>query len=152
MKLFIDCEFNEFGGDLISMALVADDGQEFYEVLELENDENYGSWVYVNVVPYLNKKTIDKQVFQAKLYRFINQWDEVHIIADWPDDIKYFCMSLITGPGVALNTPLKLTMQIDRELTTESSAILHNALEDAKAIKHSWHKREKEMIGYGVKE
>jgi hypothetical protein len=24
MKLWIDCEFNEFGGDLISMALVAD--------------------------------------------------------------------------------------------------------------------------------
>lgn len=27
MNIFIDCEFNEFGGDLISMALVADDKQ-----------------------------------------------------------------------------------------------------------------------------
>lgn len=151
MKLWIDCEFNEFGGDLISMALVAEDGQEFYEVLDLENDEKYGSWVFANVVPWLNKDPITKQEFQQKLWHFINQWDEVHIIADWPDDIKYFCMSLITGPGMAINTPLKMTMQIDRELTTESSAILHNALEDAKAIKRSWYRREKEMIGYGVK-
>jgi hypothetical protein len=152
MNIFIDCEFNEFGGDLISMALVADDGQEFYEVLELENDEKYGSWVFANVVPWLNKDPIAKTWFHTKLWAFINQWDDVHIIADWPDDIKYFCMSLITGPGVAINTPLKLTMQIDRELSTESSAILHNALEDARAIKRSWRKREKERLGFGVKE
>jgi hypothetical protein len=152
MNIFIDCEFNEFGGDLISMALVADDGQEFYEVLNLEKDEKYGSWVYANVVPWLNKDPIAKTWFHTKLWTFINQWNDVHIIADWPDDIKYFCMSLITGPGVAINTPLKLTMQIDRELSTESSAILHNALEDARAIKRSWRKREKERLGFGVKE
>lgn len=154
MNIWIDCEFNEFGGDLISMALVAADGQEFYEVLDLENDEKYGSWVFANVVPYLNKEPIDKQVFQDKLWRFINQWEPegVHIIADWPDDIKYFCVSLITAPGMCIGTPLKLTMQIDRELSTESSAILHNALEDARAIKRSWRKREKERLGYGVKE
>ena len=146
MNIWIDTEFNEFGGDLISMALVAADGQEFYEVLNLQNDEKYGSWVYFNVVPYLNKDPIDK------LWRFINQWKEVHIIADWPDDIKYFCMSLITAPGMCIGTPLKLTMQIDRELNTESSAILHNALEDARAIKRSWRKREKELLGYGVTE
>jgi len=150
MNIFIDCKFNEFGGDLISMALVADDGKEFYGVLNLENDEKYGSWVQLNVVPYLNKQPITKQLFQQKLWAFINQWEEVHIIADWPDDIKYFCMSLITGPGVCITTPLKLTMQIDRELTTKSSTILHNALSDAKAIKYSWKSRKNEMFGYGV--
>lgn len=150
MNIWIDCEFNEFGGDLISMALVADDGQEFYEVLDLENDEKYGSWVFANVVPYLNKLAIPKMAFQSSLSRFINQWEEVHIIADWPDDIKYFCMSLITAPGRAINTPLKTTMQIDRELSAELSAIPHNALEDARAIKRSWYAREQEIIGYGV--
>jgi hypothetical protein len=53
---------------------------------------------------------------------------------------------------MCIGTPLKLTMQIDRELNTESSAILHNALSDARAIRRSWIDREKEMIGYGVKE
>ena len=145
MNIWIDCEFNEFGGDLISMALVADDGQEFYEVLNLEKDEKYGSWVFANVVPWLNKDPITKQLFQQNLWAFINQWDDdVHIIADWPDDIKYFCMSLITGPGIALNTPLNLTMQIDRQLSTETSKIMHNALEDAKAIRSSWYKLEQE--------
>lgn len=150
MKLFIDCEFNEFGGDLISMALVGEDGQEFYEVLNLENDEKYGSWVFANVVPWLNKDPIDKQVFQAKLWNFINQWDEVHIIADWPDDIRYFCAALITGPGMCIGTPLNLTMQIDRTLSTETSEIPHNALEDARAIKLSWDKWRDEMSGYGI--
>lgn len=150
MNIWIDCEFNEFGGDLISMALVAEDGQEFYEVLDLENDEKYGSWVFANVVPWLNKDPIDKQVFQAKLRTFINQWDNVHVIADWPDDIKYFCMSLITAPGMCIGTPLNMTMQIDRTLSAASSAIPHNALEDARAIKHSWYKWREEMRGYGV--
>jgi len=36
-------------------------------------------------------------------------------------------------------------------MTTESSAILHNALEDARAIKRSWYRREQEMYGYGEK-
>lgn len=151
MNIWIDCEFNEFGGDLISMALVADDGQEFYEVLDLENDEKYGSWVFANVVPWLNKKEITRKMFQEKLWLFLNKYEEVHIIADWPDDIKYFCQSLITAPGMCIGTPFNLTMQIDRTLSAESSVIPHNALEDALAIKRSWYERKKEMIGYGVK-
>ena len=35
MNIYIDCEFNGFGGKLISMALCADDGREFYEVVSL---------------------------------------------------------------------------------------------------------------------
>ncbi len=34
MNLFLDCEFNGFGGELISMALVDEHGLFFYEVLE----------------------------------------------------------------------------------------------------------------------
>ena len=33
MNLFLDCEFNGLGGELISMALVDEDGHSFYEVL-----------------------------------------------------------------------------------------------------------------------
>lgn len=32
MKLFLDCEFNGFGGELISMALVDENERYFYEV------------------------------------------------------------------------------------------------------------------------
>lgn len=149
-NIFIDCEFNGFGGDLISMALVSEDGNKFYEVLNLENDTDYSLWVSKNVVPILNKQPISKDLFQHKLFTFINQYDNIHIIADWPDDIRYFCQSLIKGPGVAMNTPYKMTMQVARELNTLDSKILHNALEDAKAIQRSWNRRIKEAEGYGV--
>lgn len=150
MNIFIDCEFNEFEGELISMALVAEDGQEFYEVLDLGEYAVYGYWVQDNVLPYLNKDPIEKSVFQSKLWAFINQWKEVHIIADWPDDIKYFCQALITAPGIAINTPPNLTMQIDRSLSTETSKILHNALEDAKAIKESYNTWRKQQDSFGL--
>lgn len=138
MNVFIDCEFNGFGGDLLSMALVADDGEEFYEVRSLEKDREYVRWVADNVVPHLNKDPVNREVFQSRLWQFINQYSEVHLIADWPDDIKYFCMELIVTPGVCINTPSKLTMEINRQLSSTSSVILHNALEDARAIKQNY--------------
>lgn len=138
MNVFIDCEFNGFGGDLLSMALVADDGEEFYEVRSLEKDQEYVRWVADNVVPHLNKDPVNREVFQSRLWQFINQYSEVHLIADWPDDIKYFCMELIVTAGVCINTPSKLTMEINRQLSSTSSVILHNALEDARAIKQNY--------------
>lgn len=52
MNLYIDCEFNGFGGQLISMALVAEDGTEFYEVVPLL--EEVTPWVAEHVMPVLN--------------------------------------------------------------------------------------------------
>jgi hypothetical protein len=138
MNIFIDCEFNGHGGELISMALVSEDGSEFYEVLNLDKNYDYVDWVKKNVVPILNKDPITSDSFKNKLWRFLNKYDDVHVIADWPDDIKYFCQSLITAPGQMINIPNILTMEVDRSLSTESSVILHNALEDARAIKRSF--------------
>lgn len=130
MKLYIDTEFNEFKGELISMALVAENGDEFYEVLHCENP---GSWVAQHVMPFLQKEPIDISLFQDKLYRFINQYDSIHIVADWPEDIKHFCDALITGPGNCLNYP-PLTMESRRDLSSANSQVPHNALYDARAI------------------
>jgi len=140
MKISIDCEFNGFGGELLSMALVAMDGNEFYEVLKYHHIK-YDPWVEENVVHILNKEPITKTEFQQKLQHFLSLYDAVHVIADWPDDLKYFNMALITGPGLCMNTPRKLTMEVDRTLSSCESKIPHNALEDARAIK--------EMLYYG---
>ncbi len=35
LDIFLDAEFNGFGGDLISIALVCADGQEWYQVAEI---------------------------------------------------------------------------------------------------------------------
>ena len=48
MHFFIDCEWNGSGGELISMALTAADGREFYRALECPNPE---PWVARNVIP-----------------------------------------------------------------------------------------------------
>jgi len=128
MKIFLDTEFNEFKGDLISLALVTEDGEEFYEVLECPNP---GPWVKENVLPILYKLPIAFSDFQTRLQGFLMQFNEVHIIADWPEDIKHFCASLITGPGNRLNTP-PLTMSVFRFDAT--SELPHNALADARGI------------------
>lgn len=130
MKVYIDTEFNEFKGDLISMALVAEDGQEFYEVLECKNP---GPWVAEHVMPVLGEAPVPMEYFQFKLQQFLYQYDEIHLIADWAEDIKHFCDALITGPGLCLNYP-KLTMECRRDIGSANSKVPHNALWDARAI------------------
>lgn len=130
MKVYIDTEFNEFQGALISMALVAETGHEFYEVLPCENP---GPWVAENVMPILHKEPVHQQVFQLRLQHWLSQFPTVHLIADWPEDIQHFCQALITGPGMRLDTP-PLTMEIRRDLDAVSK-LPHNALADARAIR-----------------
>ena len=129
-KIFIDTEFNEFQGELISMALVAEDGRQFYEVLHCEKP---GVWVAQHVIPFLEKEPISKDLFTMKFNHFLNSFEDITIIADWPDDIKYFCESLIVGPGVAINNP-PISFILDRNLSSGKSKVPHNALHDAIAI------------------
>jgi deoxyhypusine synthase len=134
MNIYIDCEFNGFGGQLISMALVAEDGNEFYEVVPLLEEAD--PWVAKHVMPILNKDAVSPHNFKQKLYRFINQYNEIHVIADWPGDIRYFCEELIVGPSImkhTKHTPAKMTMEIIRDINS-ISRLPHNALEDARAI------------------
>lgn len=135
MKIYIDTEFNEFKGQLISLALVAEDGREFYEVLHCENP---GPWVAQHVMPILNKAPIPFRDFQYLLQAYLLSFSACHIVADWPEDIEHFCACLITGPGERINTP-KLTFEIDRNLpnTSDISAAPHNALEDARALQRA---------------
>lgn len=129
MRIWIDTEFNEFKGELISMALVAEDGREFYESLGCANP---GAWVAENVMPIIGKASVSKLVFHKSLFKFLQEYDSIHIIADWPEDIQHFCEALIIGPGMRIDTP-PLTMEIRRDLDSVS-ALPHNALEDARAI------------------
>jgi len=128
-KLYIDCEFNSFKGALISMAIVADDKNYFYEVLPCANPE---PWVAQHVMPILYKDAVDMVTFQRKLQAFLSQFrGGIHIVADWPEDIKHFCDVLITGPGERMNTP-PLTMEVVR--VDFDSALPHNAFMDALGI------------------
>jgi hypothetical protein len=128
MRIWIDTEFNEFKGDLISMALVAEDGREWYEVTYCENP---GPWVAQHVMPILNQTPVMKIAMQNSLALFLSRFPSIHLVADWPEDLAHFCNLLITGPGFRLDTP-PLTMEVRRDLES-LSALPHNALEDARA-------------------
>jgi hypothetical protein len=132
MRIFIDGEWNSFGGELISLALVAADGRSFYEVLGCDNPD---PWVAENVMSKLGKQSITLQELQKQLELFLRQFefDSVHIIADWPEDIMWFCKVLITGPGTRLDTP-PLTMEVLRVDIVSTNP--HNALADATALRN----------------
>lgn len=132
MNLFLDCEFNGFGGELIAMALIDEHGHYFYEVLPCAAPVE---WVANNVIPRLQQAPISLQLFQQKLNDFLNQYQQIHIVADWPEDLALFCNSLLIGPGRAIRTP-NLSMQlwsIPAALNIQSSQA-HYALADAQAL------------------
>jgi hypothetical protein len=130
MNIYIDCEFNDFQGALISMALVAQDGREFYGVLLCADPS---PWVKEHVMSVLVELPIAYEHFQEDLAEYLAQFERVNIIADWPEDIAHFCQALITGPGYRMSTP-PLTMEVRRDLDAVSK-LPHNALEDARAIR-----------------
>jgi len=135
MNLWLDCEFNGWNGSLISMAIVSSDGQEFYEVLRCDNPVE---WVAENVMPFLGKPPIAQDEFTRKLQSFLRRFRDCVVIADWPDDIAYFCKALITAPGERITTP-PITLRILTDLPDEAyeAEVRHNALSDARAMKNA---------------
>lgn len=136
MNVFIDCEFNSFGGDLISMALVAQDGREMHAQVPID-PEALHPWVEENVIPVMDAQGTSPEMLSHSelphhIAAFLAPYRTVHLVADWPDDIRFFCDYLITGPGTRVDTP-PLTLEIRRDLDADS-AVPHNALHDARAI------------------
>ena len=134
MRLFLDTEFNGFGGRLISMALVPEDGttREFYK--EIEMRDQLEPWVRDNVVPHLILVPSSYNEFQQSLAQYLREVGDCTIIADWPDDIRYFCESLITGPGEMISFRHTIKFELDLSIKYES-LVPHNALHDARAIR-----------------
>lgn len=130
MRVWIDCEFNEFKGELISIALIDEDGREFYASVGCEKP---GAWVAEHVMPIIGIEPIPLRELQNNLARWLAAYEAVHLVADWPEDISHFCQTLITGPGYRLDTP-PLTLEVRRDLDAVS-AIPHNALEDVRAMR-----------------
>jgi len=128
--LYIDCEFNGGKGDLISMALVAEDGREFYEVVPLPT--NIDPWVRANVVPILHKEPIPIAEFHNRLFAFLDQFKEPTIVADHPADIAYFADALITNK---MGQSYKCDWKALRRNVDYDSAMPHNALADARALR-----------------
>ncbi|HWH22886.1 MAG TPA: hypothetical protein VNT25_06320 [Allosphingosinicella sp.] len=143
MRYFLDTEFNGWGGELISLALVPEDGdQDYYAVLPLP--ETLHPWVEQHVVPFLNK--VPAGVMGGETTRlgaaqeiadYLAGDEEPVIVADWPDDIGYFCHLLVTEPGdMAPVGTLRFELLRNPGFSVaKNSAVPHNALYDARALR-----------------
>lgn len=138
MKYYLDTEFNGFGGELISLALVGEDNRELYLAIECKNPKK---WVKENVIPVIRAKKavpqyVTKDEVGAAIELFLRGTRPV-IIADWPDDIRYFCEALIRGPGEMVNIKqLEFhVIRVDSYPTELEGAVQHNALWDARALR-----------------
>lgn len=139
MRYFLDTEFNEFGGDLISLALVGEDGRELYVATDCPAP---GEWVKSNVLPIVKCEgatpvRVGPDEFGRAIASFLRKDHLPVIIADWPDDISYFCKAMITAPGemVAIPRLLFQMLRVDSYPTNLLGAIQHNALWDARALR-----------------
>jgi hypothetical protein len=140
MRLFLDTEFNEFGGELISMALVSEhEGLEWYQVRKMTSAP--GEWVSKHVIPKLDKLPLEGYEFRASFAAFISAFDGCEIIADWPADFEHFC-ALLSGVGAeaGFSIPLECTMRLVRGDDTITPENPHNALSDARALR-DWFQR-----------
>ena len=136
MRYFIDAEFNGFGGQLISLALVPEDEEAvpFYEVLACANPN---SWVTDHVVPVLQKQPISRPELISKLATYLRGDSKPMMTADWPEDVAHLALLMLTGPGWRMPSPRLIIELLDLPLfdSAELSSVPHNACYDAIALR-----------------
>jgi len=143
MRYFLDTEYNGFGGALISLALVPEDGsEEFYVTLECADPLD--PWVERHVMPYLDmvpaglaSRRLSRRDAADALAAWLSQDEAPDIVADWPEDLAQLAMLLVVGPGLmAPVPPLSLRfVPLQGFSTAANSAVPHNALHDARALR-----------------
>ena len=142
MRYYLDTEFNGFGGALLSLALVPEDGQEFYVTLEC--DDPIFPWVERNVVPYLDNVPVGlvsprmtRREAADALAAYLGTDPEPELVADWPEDITQFCSLLMIGPGQMVPVPPMIfrLLPLQGFSPAANSAVPHNALHDARSLR-----------------
>jgi hypothetical protein len=142
LKYYIDTEFNGFGGPLLSLAMVRQDGPSLY--LVYEPPRVIDPWVAANVIPKLNNVppgVEPRRVGQADgaraIAEFLSGDPDPDVIADWPDDIRLFCAALMLGSGttVFLERIRFEILRVEPYPTDLVGAVEHNAWWDAMALR-----------------
>lgn len=135
MRYYIDTEFNGTDGQLLSLALVREDGAHFYEVLHAH--ELIVPWVREHVVPHFDQEPVTRLQAVKKMQKFLRKDDGPHVfIADWPEDLVHFNRMLLRDQGKR-NDPFRyacLLLSLPGFDTAGASAVPHNALADAQAL------------------
>ena len=149
MKLFLDCEFTQLNQStkLISLALVAESGDEFYvELTDTYVVEDCSDFVIQNVLPQLNLPAYGMSLIdaQAALKGFLNGIDgPLEVCSDAPDwDWDFFGQLAYVDhrwPSHVANHATNL-IQLFRRLEADDIGDIalpelpHHALLDAKIL------------------
>jgi hypothetical protein len=155
VRYFLDTEYNGWGGALLSLALVPEDGgQDFYVTIDWTGALE--PWVETNVVPYLDsvpEPLISPRLDRADAARQLSAWlirehdaqrlahypdgVELKVLADWPEDLSQICSLLTIGPGSMVEVPPLAfqLIQLPGFSTAANSRVPHNALHDARALR-----------------
>ncbi len=141
MKLYLDCEFTQLtaAAKLISLALVAEDGSEFYvELTDAWSIQDCSDFVIEIVLPQLWHGRYAMPVLKAReaLLTFLEGFTEtLEIVSDAPQfDWELFCeLAYDSGrwPGNVRNVPIDATTL---DVCNDGAPLPHYALLDARII------------------
>ncbi|MBB3271766.1 hypothetical protein FHW75_002944 [Pseudomonas sp. OG7] len=141
MRLFLDCEFTQLTAQakLISLALVAEDRQEFYvEVSDAWREEDCSDFVKEIVLPQLSGGEYAMPIIKARaaLLRFLATYDEeLEIVTDAPAyDWELFCELAYVGGEWPKNVKNFPTDATTLTATNDGEELPHHALLDARII------------------
>ena len=101
-------------------------------------------WVERHVMPFLHQvpdalrgPSLPRRAAAHALSHWLAGDAAPEIVADWPEDFAQFAMLLVTGPGEMMPVP-PLTLRLQPLVgfsTAANSAVPHNALHDARALR-----------------
>ena len=137
MRYFLDAEFNGFGGELISLALVPEDASlpPFYEAVECVEPT---AWVAQNVLPVLKTTPLSRTEAADRFAEYLIDDEDPLLVADWPEDIAHAARLLITGPG-QMKPVRSLRFQLVDPVIVgagdSANETPHNAYSDAVALR-----------------
>ena len=151
---YIDFQFNGMGGELISMSLLRADGAYIYFIfnelvvfdrptMKLTVSDKVIPWVNENVIPHLltcpaHVQTGSRSDATKLIEEFLSYTRSPHIVADYPDDIAYFCGLLVTGPGTCIQAQHMTFewLRVEPYPTSLKDAVQYNAWWNTQALVH----------------
>ena len=135
MRYFLDAEYNGFGGELISLALVPEDATlaPFYAAIACPEPT---PWVAEHVLPVLAATLVTRAEMADLFADYLTDDPDPLLVADWPEDIAHAARLLVVGPGQMKPIRSLRFELIDPALMDRApNAAPHNALSDARALR-----------------
>lgn len=149
MRYYLDTEFNGFGGKLLSMGLIREDGKCFYGYQGIINVAELHPFVKRHVYPYIHQtpmigftQTVTNNNFSGfianVLKHEVDHTTHISITCDWPEDIKHFNEQLMIGPGKMIQTGhIDFNLRrVDSYPNSIENCVQHNAMWDAIALRY----------------